>query len=47
MIVTRVGAKTVIMYSDLQTVFDLFWESQSLPIESDACTAAHGHWLFG
>ena len=45
MIGTRVGAKTVIACSDLQTVFDLFWEPQSLPIEFDAYAAAQDHWL--
>ena len=29
----RVGTKTVIAYSDLQTVFAAFWEHQSLRIE--------------
>jgi hypothetical protein len=41
---SRVGAKTVIAYSDLQTVFDPFWEPQSSPIESGAGGGAQDHW---
>jgi hypothetical protein len=43
----RIGAKTVITWSDLQTVFDVLWEPQSLRIESDACAAAQDYWLLG
>ena len=43
----RIGAKTVIVYSDLQTVFDLFWELWSPRIEFDAYAAAHDQWLSG
>jgi len=43
----RVGAKTVIAYSDLRSVFDVFWGHRSPRIESDAYAATQGHWLFG